>query len=190
MPTGRPGLQPEDIATCLGVRRGNRGSATARPTARIGRLHGLARWTIAYNEGTYALSFHGKAAIGVAYNYGTVHGSTSSTGTYNVRQQARRTAALVSHRHERGRLLGDLHELSTYRRQRDEHEDDQNLCISTGPSPNGASTSYEPRDRLITKAGARQDFAKWSVIRFQATSCSSNHSTPTNCVGPRRCHEK
>ncbi len=37
----------------------------------------------AYNEGTYALSFNGKATVSVSYNYGTVNGASSSTGTYN-----------------------------------------------------------------------------------------------------------
>ena len=38
----------------------------------------------AYNEGTYALSFNGKATVSVSYNYGTVNGSQSSAGTYNT----------------------------------------------------------------------------------------------------------
>ena len=38
----------------------------------------------AYNEGTYALSFNGKATVVVSYNYGTVNGAGSSTGTYNA----------------------------------------------------------------------------------------------------------
>ena len=38
----------------------------------------------AYNEGTYALSFNGKATVSVSYNYGTVNGTASSSGTYNA----------------------------------------------------------------------------------------------------------
>lgn len=36
-----------------------------------------------FNDGTYALSFNGKATVQISFSYGTVNGANTSTGTYD-----------------------------------------------------------------------------------------------------------
>ena len=50
----------------------------------------------AYNEGTYALSFNGKASVSVSYNYGTVNGAGTSTGTYNAATNTTTVTVVIS----------------------------------------------------------------------------------------------
>ena len=50
----------------------------------------------AYNEGTYALSFNGKASVSISYNYGTVNGATTSTGSYNAATNTTTATVIIS----------------------------------------------------------------------------------------------
>ena len=50
----------------------------------------------AYNGGTYALSFNGKATVSVSYGYGTVNGAASSTGTYNSSTNTTTTTVVIT----------------------------------------------------------------------------------------------
>ena len=129
----------------------------------------------AYNEGTYALSFNGKATVSVSYNYGTVNGLTSSSGSYNSTTNTTTATVLISN-------TGFQNCSLIFTKTQQTSTSATNTGITNvhlyRPISEGATTSYSPGTLFTNQTLAMT--SNFSVIRFMDLLSVNKNLTETN----------
>ena len=127
-----------------------------------------------YNDGTYALSFSGKATISVAYGYGTVNGQSSSTGTYNSSANTTTATVVVA--------SSDPQNFSLIFTQTQRTASSKTNTGITNvhfyrPLSEGSTTAYSPGTLFTNQTLAMS--ANYAVTRFM-DQVGANNSTEVN----------
>ena len=128
----------------------------------------------AYNEGTYALSFNGKATVSVSYGYGTVNGAASSAGTYNAATNTTTATVVIT---DTSAENCSLIFTGTQRTAASATNTGLTNVHLYRPTSEGASASYAAGTLFTSQTLAMS--AKFSVTRFMDL-VGANNSTQAN----------
>jgi hypothetical protein len=128
----------------------------------------------AFDDGTYALSFNGKATISVSYGYGTVDGANSSAGAYDATTNTTTATVVITDTSSENMSLIFTNTQRTAA-----------SATNTGitnvhfyrPISEGSSTSYGAGTLFTNQTVAMS--AKFSVTRFMDL-VGANNSTEAN----------
>ena len=128
-----------------------------------------------HNQGTYALSFNGKATIQISYGYGTVNGLASSSGSYNATTNTTTATILISNT---GFQNCGLSFTNTQRTATSATNTGITNVHLYRPVSEGASTSYSPETVFTNQTLALT--SNFSVIRFMDLLSTNGNLTETN----------